>query len=236
VEFKLKENKFKAIVFDLDGTLVEIDNIKKHADEVLRRTLYQFGVKRISFADRYEFYFCGIRFIDLLQKWGITTEKQRKLFLETLSGEEYVEKKTLIEQGSARLYGDASILDALKGRVKLGLVTNSSAEATSLELNSFRIKQYFDSIVSLGDFTDNLAPKPGPDGIIRCLKCLNEPPARTIVVGDNLTDMEAGEKSGASTALVLRGRQSTRLKKGIDNPRIDFKLKTLEELKAIIRR
>jgi HAD superfamily hydrolase (TIGR01549 family) len=232
----LTEKTFSAVIFDLDGTLVGVDNIRKHADDVLKRALSDLGVERTSIRDRYRFFFCGVGFLALLEKWGITNEEGRKSFLDALSEEEYAEKKKLMEHGSAWLYKDAEVLRFLKGRLKVGLVTNSSSRATSLELGYFKIGHYFDCIVSLGDFGNHLAPKPDPDGIIYCLQMLNEPPSKSIVVGDNLTDVAAGEKSGAYTAIILRGKQKLQTRKGKTTPRIDFKLRSLRELEQIIAR
>jgi HAD superfamily hydrolase (TIGR01549 family) len=232
---RLSDKCFSAVIFDLDGTLVGVDNIKKHADDVLKRALLDLGIRRTSFKDRYEFFFCGVGFLSLLEKWGITSKEGKRSFLNSLSREEYAEKKKLIEQGSVRLYKDAAILRFLKGKVKLGLVTNSSSKATSLELRYFKIGHYFDSIVSLGDFSNHLPPKPDPDGILHCLRTLNEPPSESIVVGDNLTDVIAGERSGAHTAIIQRGKQKIQTGKRGATPRIDFKLRSLKELERIIR-
>jgi HAD superfamily hydrolase (TIGR01549 family) len=231
----LSERRFSAVVFDLDGTLVGVDNIKKHADDVLKRALQDLGVGRTSFKDRYNFFFCGAGFVSLLEKWGIISDEGKRSFLEALGREEYAEKKKLMEQGLAWLYKDAAILEFLKGKVKLGLVTNSSSKATLLELRYFKIGHYFDCIVSLGDFSNHLAPKPNPDGIIYCLKTLNQPPSKSIVAGDNLTDVAAGERSGAQTAIILRGKQKLQIRKGGAVPRIDFKLRSLRQLEQIVR-
>jgi HAD superfamily hydrolase (TIGR01549 family) len=231
----LIEKSLSAVIFDLDGTLVGVNNIRKHADDVLKQALSDLGVSRTRFSDRYNFFFCGAGFLGLLDKWGITSNEQKRSFLDALARQEYAKKSRLIEQGSAWLYKDAAVLESLKGKVKLGLVTNSSLKATSFELQYFKIKQYFDCVVSLGDFfDDHLLPKPDPAGIIRCLERLGTPPSKSIVVGDNFTDLVAGEKSGTRTAIILRGRQRLLTKKGESTPRIDFKLKSLEQLKEIV--
>jgi HAD superfamily hydrolase (TIGR01509 family) len=226
---------FSAVIFDLDGTLIEVEDIRKVGDEILKKSLSQFGVKRTSFADRYEFWFSGGEFPSLLEKWGVSSQEDKKSFLEALASNEYDEKKRLIECGKVRLYEDADILGKLHEKLKLGLVSNSSQRTVSLELDSFRIRGHFDSVVALGDFTENLRPKPDPDGILRSLQELNETPKRSIVVGDNPTDVLAGEKSGTRTALVLRrdpGKQGKRSK--IEPAKADFTLRTLRELATLV--
>jgi HAD superfamily hydrolase (TIGR01509 family) len=224
-------NRFSAVVFDLDGTLIEVGDIKRVGDEILQMTLCQSGVEKTSFKDRYEFWFSGGEFLRLLKKWGISSQKDIRSFLEKLGRNEYDKKKRLIECGKVRLYNDADILDILHGKLKLGLVSNSSSRTVSLELDSFGIKAHFDSILALGDFTSNLRPKPDPDGILRCLEELNQPPPTSIVVGDNLTDMLAGNRSGTHTALVVRkGQQEPSKIKKLKPVKVDFEVKTLHEL------
>jgi phosphoglycolate phosphatase len=236
VRFQVLDKGFSAVIFDLDGTLIEVEDIKKVGDEILKKTLSQLGVKRTNFKDRYEFWFSGGEFLRLLGKWGFNSQKEKRLFLEALSRNEYEEKKRLIECGRVRLYKDADILGKLHEKVKLGLVSNSSSKTVSLELDSFNIRKHFDSILGLGDFTNNLRPKPDPDGILQCLGELNALPSRSIVVGDNATDVLAGEKSGTRTALVLREEQRGLAERRNMKPvKADFNLKTLRELTTIAR-
>jgi len=226
---------YAAIIFDLDGTLVEDKNIKKHGDEILRMTLIQFNVKKTRSEDRIGFWFSGGGFLKLLEKWGIESESERKSFLQILSQNEYNIKKRLIESGEVRPYEDTDILNRLQGTLKLGLVTNSSNKTVSLQLDRFNLRRYFDSIIALGDFANNLRPKPDPDGIIQCLKEMDVESSKSIVVGDNLTDVIAGKRTNADTALLIRGKRNPKgMKKELIHTGIDFKLRSLRELENYI--
>ncbi len=227
---------YSAIIFDLDGTLIEVEKIRKHADEILKETLTDFDVKRSRSEDRYGFWFSGGGFLQLLEKWGIESESEKRFFLKSLGRNEYNVKRRLIESGEVRLYKDADILNALRGDMKLGLVTNSSSKTVSLELNNFNLRRYFDSTIALGDFANNLRPKPEPDGVLRCLKEMGVARQKTIVVGDNLTDIIAGERSKTHTALIKRGKTSPKHEKEESmHIKIDFKLRSLRELESIVK-
>jgi HAD superfamily hydrolase (TIGR01509 family) len=231
----MEDKRFSAIIFDLDGTLIEVDDIKRRGDEILRMTLSECGVKGTRFKDRYEFWFSGGEFLRLLEKWGIKNESEKRSFLDVLSRNEYKVKKGLIERSAVRTYDDTDILSRLQGRLKLGLVSNSSMKTVSLELDHFDLRKYFDTIIALGDFTNNMKPKPDPDGILQCMKELRESPANTLVVGDNLTDVIAGNRSHAQTALTTRGKHRVPLPRGTGiNAKADFYLRTLRELEKII--
>jgi pyrophosphatase PpaX len=230
------QKTYAAIIFDLDGTLIEDNNIKKHGDEILQMTLTNFNVKRTQSKDRIGFWFSGGGFLQLLEKWGIKSGLEKKSFLEALSQNEYDVKKRLIESGDVRLYEDSDILNRLQGVLKLGLVTNSSNKTVSLELDSFNLRRYFDSTVALGDFTNNLKPKPDPDGILQCLKEIDEDPSEAIVVGDNLTDIIAGNRSKTHTALLIRGKRNLKpSRQQSKHTGTDFKLRSLRQLESIIK-
>jgi HAD superfamily hydrolase (TIGR01549 family) len=235
VRNSVRDKRFSAIIFDLDGTLIEVDDIKKCGDEILKITLTECGVKRTRFKDRYEFWFSGGGFLRLLKKWGVKSESEKRLFLDVLSRNEYNVKRRLIECGAVRIYNDTDILGWLQGRLKLGLVSNSSLKTVSLELDHFNLRKYFYSVVALGDFTQNLRPKPDPDGILQCMKELGESPPNTLVVGDNLTDVIAGNRSNAQTALTIRRRHKPHILRGTGtHAKVDFYMKTLGELEKII--
>jgi HAD superfamily hydrolase (TIGR01509 family) len=228
--------KYTAIIFDLDGTLLEVEDIKKHGDEIIKKTLTDFNIKRTRSEDRIRFWFSGGGFLNLLEKWGIESESEKRSFLDTLNQNEYNVKKRLIESGEVRAYEDSKILNALRGDLKLGLVTNSSSKTVSFELNRFNLRKCFSSTIALGDFANNLRPKPDPDGILQCLKEMGEAPSESLVVGDSLTDIIAGNRSQTSTALLIREKKSEKRRK--EEPvqtRIDFRLRSLMELENIIR-
>jgi HAD superfamily hydrolase (TIGR01509 family) len=231
----MRDRRFTAIIFDLDGTLIEVDDVKRRGDEILKMTLSERGVKRTRFKDRYEFWFSGGRFLRLLKKWGIESESEKRLFLDALSRNEYDVKRGLIESGEVRTYDDTDTLGRLQGRLKLGLVSNSSLKTVTLELDHFNLGKYFDSVIALGDFTNNLKPKPDPDGILQCMKELRESPANTLVVGDNPTDVIAGNRSQAQTALVTRGKHRVPVLGRIGtHAKVDFYVRTLSELEKMI--
>jgi phosphoglycolate phosphatase-like HAD superfamily hydrolase len=51
--------------------------------------------------------------------------------------------------------------------------------------------------------TDN--PKPSPEALIQCSKALNVKISDCLIVGDSISDLEAGKAAGAKTVAVLSG-------------------------------
>ncbi len=48
-------------------------------------------------------------------------------------------------------------------------------------------------------------PKPSPDGVLLAARAFGVPPARLLVVGDYLFDIQAGNRAGAVTAFLTNG-------------------------------
>ncbi len=102
--------------------------------------------------------------------------------------------------------GVAETLAALKQRgFILGIV--SGAHATVLDLLRDKgVLELFDTIV-LG--VDVAKPKPDPEGIAKCLDHLGIAPASTIYVGDTPIDIQASRAAGVYSVGVLTGAGSS---------------------------
>ncbi|HSE41043.1 MAG TPA: HAD family hydrolase [Acidobacteriota bacterium] len=86
--------------------------------------------------------------------------------------------------------------------VKLALFTGAGKETAEYCLEKEGILQYFSELVT-GDVVTN--PKPDPEGIYKAMKALNCQPSETIIVGDSGSDVLAGQAAGATTVLVRWG-------------------------------
>ena len=89
------------------------------------------------------------------------------------------------------------VLEKLKNkRIKLGLITNSTGFITLTILNHFKLKKYFDVVVTMDDVRRR---KPAPDMILKACKTLKVMPKNTILVGDTMNDIIAGRRAGCAT-------------------------------------
>ncbi|MGB9740286.1 MAG: HAD family hydrolase [Candidatus Bathyarchaeia archaeon] len=95
-------------------------------------------------------------------------------------------------------------LDKLSGRAKLALITMRYVPKENVisELEGFGLSKYFQYVVTALD-TKN--PKPSPEALIRCAKQLCVEPCECAVVGDSVADVKAGKRAGAKTVAVLTG-------------------------------
>lgn len=105
---------------------------------------------------------------------------------------------------SARIEDDAiSVLQKLRGRYKLGLISNFSIPECGRELlNRFGLSKFFDLIVISGEI--NLR-KPSPKIFERALDALSVHPSKTVFIGDMLElDIMGPKKVGMKTILIER--------------------------------
>ncbi len=89
---------------------------------------------------------------------------------------------------------------------KLGIVTTKRADVVEMGLKLTGLDRYFKVVVTVDDVT---RPKPDPEPINLALRLLESAPERAIMVGDNHHDILAGKNAGTATAAVewsLKGR------------------------------
>ncbi len=87
--------------------------------------------------------------------------------------------------------------------LRLGVVTNKGRETTAITLRRCRLEPLFDVVVT-GD--DAAAPKPDPGGLLLALKRLGVAPHEAAFAGDAPSDVEAGRRAGLETWAVTWGR------------------------------
>lgn len=89
--------------------------------------------------------------------------------------------------------GAREVLDALHGRVRLGLVTNGYRQVQRPRLAAFDLARYFDAVVISGELG---IAKPSPAFFATALDQLaHTDPATVLVVGDSLTSDMAGARA-----------------------------------------
>ncbi|WP_026575946.1 pyrophosphatase PpaX [Bacillus sp. UNC438CL73TsuS30] len=89
---------------------------------------------------------------------------------------------------------------------KLGVVTTKRHDTSLKGLRLMKLEEYFDVVVAMDHV---IKVKPDPEPILKALEQLNSQPEETIMVGDNFHDILAGKNAGTKTAGVawtIKGR------------------------------
>jgi len=175
----------KAVVFDLDGTLVKFNlDIKACRTEIIQYLTEQ-GIPRGLFSMKETAF-------DMLVK--------TKKYLTTKANKEqkFVQIKKIVssiveqfELKSAKttetFLGIPESLKALKVmNLKLGLCTISGEKAAQYILNCFNLGQFFDAVITRDNVSD---VKPHPAHLEAVLEALNVLPQNTVMVGDSVKDV-----------------------------------------------
>jgi len=210
----------KAVIFDLDGVLVDT---AKPAHVAANATLREFGRPELSFEEfmrnAWGRYSADI-FKDLVGDCGEGAAK-RAMDL-------YNEKRWEF-MGEAKLYPwTLGALEALKARgLRLAITTHTVPGLAERILERFGIARYFDALVMGGEAPK---PKPSPDPILLACERAGVRPEEAIYVGDNVVDVLAGKAAGCIAVALTTSRSRSEL----EAAGADFVLDGLGGLPALI--
>jgi pyrophosphatase PpaX len=97
--------------------------------------------------------------------------------------------------------GIPDVLRFLKGRgIRLAVFTGKGNRTTAITLEALGLANIFDLVVSGSDVVRH---KPDPEGIAKILGTFAIPAARTLMVGDAVSDVRASRSAGVRSAAVL---------------------------------
>lgn len=185
----------KAVLFDLDGTLIDS---KKDIAAAANAARVHFGMPALPLETVTGFIGWGI---DHLNRKTLGTEDPAQLAegLEVLKAHyrEHCVDQTIIFPGVHEL------LDFLKGRgVRMGLVSNKPHEFTLVTLEKLGLMPYFGAVLG-ADATPN--KKPHPEPLLVALEKLGAKPSESVMIGDSPVDIQAAHAAGMLVGVVEHG-------------------------------
>jgi len=179
----------KAVVFDLDGTIVSFNLDYKSARAEVIQFLANQGFPQSVFSMN-ESVFEMLKKADIyMQNHRVGPKDFSKLKKDVWNIMEKYEMQSA--RSTQLLPGILETLQALKKmKLRLGLFTVNSQKATEHILSTFRLKPFFKAVVTR-DSVNFI--KPSPIHLETVLKALKIKPEETIVVGDSVLDMKAAK-------------------------------------------
>jgi pyrophosphatase PpaX len=187
----MKFREIKAVLFDIDGTLIDTTN--------LILSCYRHTFKIHSLKPKSDKEIISLFGKPLEECYGIHfPEKNSKVLGEThLSFQE----KNLHLCKSYE--GAKETLKMLKEKgIKIAAVSARSKRTTKKSLEETGLIKYIDIVISREDVTHS---KPNPEALLLALKALKVSPKHAIMVGDTRVDVEAGKNAGIKTIGVIYG-------------------------------
>lgn len=197
-----KNHQIKAVLFDLDGVLVDMP--KGHF-EALNRALGLFGA-RIN-EDEHHSYFNGLptrKKIEELERSGRLPEGLKE-FINTIK-QQYT--KELIPKYCVPEYSKIIMMQRLKqAGFLIGCCSNSVRDTLHLMLQSAQLFDFFDVIIGNDEISN---AKPHPEIYLTAFERLGITPKQAVIVEDAPHGIAAAKASGA-TVIEVRGVEDVHL-------------------------
>jgi HAD superfamily hydrolase (TIGR01662 family) len=191
----------EAVIFDLDGTLLDTKEIFYDIIKTVFNTLDLPLVGReilVEAAAQGEFNW------DLILPAGLKARKEEMLLQVRAIIEEIA--PPLFRQRTRPIAGARGVLKSLHGAgSRIGVVTSSRMRHVEMKMHAFEESSaavQFDAIVTADDIQTK---KPSPEPLYECARRLGVAPGKCVYVGDMRVDIKAGKSAGMTTVGVLTG-------------------------------
>lgn len=194
---KTKKLAVDLIIFDLDMTLVDsLASIFNCLEAAFRANDIpppdRKGTKQLI----------GIpleRMVELLLlKQGINATAELNATIVRAYRERYM---ATAKQETSLFPGVRDVLERFKEK-RLAIVTTKHSNLTRKLLDDLDLLQYFNILVGYNDVRN---PKPDPESIFKVLEETKVSPAKAVIIGDTIYDIEAGKSAGIHTVAVTYG-------------------------------
>ena len=217
---------FEAVLFDLDGTLIDtLNDIGDAVNRVLSKK--RFPTHAISAYRK----FVGDGSRILIER--ALPKKYRKDKIVDVCLKEYIEDYTRNYHVKSKLYfAIPNLLDTLMAKgLKLGILSNKPDAITKKCVKTFLSKWYFDVVFGQ---RDSVPRKPNPQGALEVAKKMSIPPSHFLYLGDTPIDMKTAVSAGMFPVGVLWGFRSRKeLKENGAGAIIDEPLDVLNLLQGL---
>ena len=202
----------KAIIFDMDGTIV--NNTSYHN----RARLLFLERHKIQYQPSEENNILKLSTKEIVRRYFGTNLTSKEI--KTLDDEKQLIYRTIYGENIREVKGFKNLLDEAKSKgVKIALSTMGGHENIDLVLNSLKVKSYFDVIISGDEIPKG---KPHPDIYLKTLAQLNLNPEEAIVFEDTQSGVTAALQAnipviGVCTSLSTSEFRSLGVHRSIDN-------------------
>ena len=224
--------KYEVLLFDVDGTLLDFNQAEREGIEGL---LKHFGVS-VTEENIHKYHLTNKRYWEALERGEITRDQVLSLRFEEYFGDFGITVDGTEVDGLYREYLNASavlidgaidLLEYLKGKYPLYIVTNGVAETQYNRLAKSGLDKYFDGIFISEEAN---AQKPQMAFFEYCFEKMGRRDVENmLIIGDSLTsDMRGGNNAGIDTMWFNPFGEENHTE-----VHLDYTVKSLAELKQL---
>lgn len=194
----LQPGLIRAILFDLDGTLADTDNvIIRNVARRLRPIHWAFPRR-----DPIPLLRWGLMLAESPMNWALTVPDVLGIDHQIASAINWLRGGESDPHELEPIPGVGAMLARLHGRYPMAVVSTRDALTTHHFLDTFGFEPYFDAVITSLS-ADRIKPHPAP--VLAAAAALGVPPEACVMVGDTTMDVLAGRRAGAQTVGVLCG-------------------------------
>lgn len=189
------KKKYQAVIFDLDGTLLNtLEDLKNSVNYGLQK----YGMPERTLEEIRHFVGNGVqRLVELAVPENTDSQEYDKVF------QAFKEHYSVHCNDTTGLYpGIRELLAELKKQgFQMAIVSNKLQEGVDA-----LAEQYFQEYLSVAiGAREGIRKKPAPDTVFEALRCLNIPKEQAVYVGDSEVDIATAANSGMECITVAWG-------------------------------
>jgi beta-phosphoglucomutase len=187
---------FEAVIFDWDGTLADtrkvvVASFQKALRETGCNISDEFIERRIGIG-------AAVTFREIMRA-------AQMQFDEALISR-LLERKVQTEielTSEVKLFpGAHALLEALQGKVKLGLASMNNRRVIAHLLSALKLESFFYAVLTAEDISRS---KPNPEIFLKCAAQLKSAPKQCVVIEDSIFGVKAAKAAGMGCVAVLTG-------------------------------
>lgn len=217
--------RIDAVLFDLDETLLDLTSSRPARYRRALETLVELtGEGDVE---------AGMLRLEEMEARGIDPVVRLKTVMEGMghgdSEHGIAAYETIFNTDLMQLHeGAEAVLEQLRGKYKLGLVTNGPGRHQLPKIENFLLGRYFGEAFAIGD--DFGYPKPDARIFRHVAGLLGVEPGHTVFVGDRLDSDIGGAKSAGMVAVWVKSSYQPEY----DGPSPDYEIDRIVELPVVL--
>jgi HAD superfamily hydrolase (TIGR01509 family) len=196
----------KAVIFDMDGIIVDTEPLSQEVDELIFKKEFNITIGDVYF-----------------ETVGIKEEEAIEFYIKhfglDINADELVSKKRaiygeLLKEKASPIQGSVELINSIKRRYRLALASSATVEYVRTVLKKLTIEDAFEVIVT-GDDVKN--GKPDPEIYLLAATKLGVDPSECLVLEDAEKGVKAAKEAGMKCIAV-----PTEFTKNLDFSRADL--------------